>query len=260
MATAITADGVHIDWTEQGAGPPVVLVHGITESKEVWAPIAARLAADHRVVSLDLRGHGASAPGPRYEPGDLALDVAAVVTAAGLERPDLVGHSLGGVVVTAAASAVGARSVVNVDQSLALGDFQGALAAVEAQLRDPATFPFVIEAVFESMAGPLLSDDDRQRIAALRRPTQDVVLGIWSPLLDRSPAEVVAMVDAMVAGVDVPYLSLFGSDPGPDYAGWLSARIAGAVVEVWPEHGHYPHLVDQGRFLARLESFWHPLA
>jgi len=54
----------------------------------------------------------------------------------------------------------------------------------------------------------------------------------------------------------VRYLSLFGIDPGPDYADWLMSPIAGAVVEVWAEHGHYPHLVDPDRFVARLTDFW----
>jgi pimeloyl-ACP methyl ester carboxylesterase len=45
---------------------------------------------------------------------------------------------------------------------------------------------------------------------------------------------------------------LHGIDPGPDYAGWLRARVPDAMVEVWPDHGHYPHLVDPERFVARL--------
>jgi hypothetical protein len=39
-----------------------------------------------------------------------------------------------------------------------------------------------------------------------------------------------------------PYLGLFGIDPGPGYAEWLQGHVPTAIVEVWPEAGHYPHL------------------
>ena len=55
--------------------------------------------------------------------------------------------------------------------------------------------------------------------------------------------------------ITVPYLSLHGMDPGPDYAAWLQNLVPTATVEVWPDMGHYLHLVDPGRFLARLAAF-----
>ncbi len=60
---------------------------------------------------------------------------------------------------------------------------------------------------------------------------------------------------ALAGAVKVPYLSLHGIDPGPEYAPWLTRLVPTATVEVWPEHGHYPHLVDQARFLQRLHDF-----
>jgi pimeloyl-ACP methyl ester carboxylesterase len=53
----------------------------------------------------------------------------------------------------------------------------------------------------------------------------------------------------------VPYLSLHGIDPGPDYAPWLQHLVPTAAIEVWPEMGHYLHLVDPQRFLTRLSEF-----
>jgi pimeloyl-ACP methyl ester carboxylesterase len=53
----------------------------------------------------------------------------------------------------------------------------------------------------------------------------------------------------------VPYLSLFGVDPGPQYAQWLAGYIDGAAIEVWQDHGHYPHLVDPAQFNERVRSF-----
>src|SRR5680860_1686666 len=75
---------------------------------------------------------------------------------------------------------------------------------------------------------------ERERLTRLRRPDQDVVLGAWEMIFALSADESDAAVDAALAGYaerDVRYLSLFGIDPGPDYADWLMSPIAGAVVE-----------------------------
>jgi pimeloyl-ACP methyl ester carboxylesterase len=55
-----TSDGIRIRYVEQGEGEAVILVHGYTGSAETWVTsgILADLARDHRVIALDLRGHG----------------------------------------------------------------------------------------------------------------------------------------------------------------------------------------------------------
>jgi len=254
-------DGTEITYDVSGldGGEPVVLVHGITESSASWAPIVERLAPTNRVITLDLRGHGSSGTADRYDLGAMAADVIGVAMAAGADRPHLVGHSLGGAVVSAVGAAVPVATVVNVDQSLQLGAFKAQLMDFEAQLRDPDAFALVIGAMFEMMAGALAGTPEFERITGERRPDQQVVLGVWEMLLTMPEAEVNAVVEGALAGydgVDVPYLSLFGIDPGPGYGDWLAGHIAGAVTEVWPDQGHYPHLVDPDRFVDRLRSFW----
>lgn len=76
------------------------------------------------------------------------------------------------------------------------------------------------------------------------------------PLLAGDRSAIVAAFDEALAGYDLPYLALFGIDPGPDHPAWLAERIPGAVVEVWDGSGHYPHLVDPDAFVARLRAFW----
>ncbi len=255
-------DGTPIAWSEAGTGDPVVLVHGITESAASWDPVTAQLASDHRVITLDLRGHGESGDADTYDLAAMAGDVAAVVAAAGAERPHLVGHSLGGAVVTAAGSVLDVASVVDVDQSLRLDAFKEQLVAAEPMLRDPAQYQLVVDAMFESMTGDLLPDDERTRIGALRHADHEVVLGVWGLLLTEPVESIAATVDAALggyAGRDIAYLALFGIDPGDGYAEWLEARIPASVVEVWgstSEYGHYPHLVDPDRFVRRLREFW----
>jgi pimeloyl-ACP methyl ester carboxylesterase len=251
--------GVEIAWSSTGSGDAVVLVHGITESAASFDPITERLAGTHEVVTLDLRGHGRSDRADRYDLAAMVSDVATVITASGVERPHLVGHSLGGAVVTAAGAVLDVASVVDIDQSLQLGAFKEQLVAAEPMLRDPAQYTLVVEAMFETMTGDLLPTEERRRINDLRRADHEVVLGVWELLLVEPEPAIAATVDAALAGYDtsnVPYLALFGIDPGPDYAGWLTQRVPTGRVEVWADYGHYPHLVDPERFVTRLKEFW----
>jgi pimeloyl-ACP methyl ester carboxylesterase len=103
------ADGLHVRYVRRGAGPPVVLVHGIASSIYTWADVIAPLARTHDVIALDLPGFGASDI-PADFSGDRYLRVlAAFLDRLGLPRVSLVGHSLGGAVASAFAAAHPAR-------------------------------------------------------------------------------------------------------------------------------------------------------
>jgi pimeloyl-ACP methyl ester carboxylesterase len=238
-----------------GTGSPLLLIHGLTESRRMWDPLVPALAADHTVVLVDLPGHGESGPAASYAADRMADEVASVVREVGVDDPIVVGHSLGGVVATAYGGLHPSRGIVNVDQPLALADFQGALRQIEPALRgDVATFTATMDAVLGSMEGQL-SSAEHERMNGLRRSDQAVVLAIWSPVLESSPADLDALIRSLGAQVKVPYFSLHGIDPGPGYGEWLAEVIPGATIEVWPEVGHYPHLVHPERFLARLAEF-----
>jgi pimeloyl-ACP methyl ester carboxylesterase len=257
--TATARDGTSIAWSRVGSGAPVVLVHGITESAASFDPITERLATGNEVITLDLRGHGESGRSDSYDLGAMAGDVAAVVSAAEVDRPHLVGHSLGGAVVTAAGSMLDVASVVDIDQSLQLDTFKAQLAPAEDMLRNADQYQSVVDAMFETMMGDLLPAAEQQRVNTLRRADHEVVLGVWELLLTQPVEEIAATVDGALAGYtgrNVAYLALFGLDPGPDYSAWLAERITDSSVELWPDHGHYPHLVDPDRFVARLREFW----
>jgi pimeloyl-ACP methyl ester carboxylesterase len=80
-----------------GDGPPVVLIHGMLNSSSHWHAVADRLAASYTVVAPDLIGHGDSAaPRGDYSLGAHAASIRDLLTAIGIERATLVGHSLGG--------------------------------------------------------------------------------------------------------------------------------------------------------------------
>jgi len=80
-----------------GSGPPVVLIHGMLNSSSHWQAVALDLASDHTVIAPDLIGHGDSAaPRGDYSLGAHAASIRDLLTAIGIERASIVGHSLGG--------------------------------------------------------------------------------------------------------------------------------------------------------------------
>ncbi len=256
MKTVKTADGTNLAYAQHGAGRDLVLVHGITESRAAWDPVIPSLATKWHVTTVDVRGHGESDRRAPYDTDTLATDVAAVVSALGLDEPLMVGHSMGAVIVSAyAGTGHPARGVVNVDQPLALGSFKAALEPLQPMLQgDEATFRGAIATVFAVLDGALPAAD-RARLDALSSPEQDVVLGMWSQLFDNTADELDSLATAFLSGIRVPYFAIHGSDPGVEYVQWLLGIVANARVEVWPDTGHYPHLVDPDRFADRLAQF-----
>jgi len=105
VGTVPSADGVPIRYEVAGQGSPaVVFVHCWTCDRHLWDHAAARLARDHRVVTLDLAGHGDSGRDRKTWTIDaFGEDVKAVVESLRLERVILVGHSMGGPVILEAA-------------------------------------------------------------------------------------------------------------------------------------------------------------
>ena len=256
MGTVQAEDGTRIAYAESGDGPPLVLVHGITENRHAWDPILPALAERWRVIAVDLRGHGESERRAPYDPVTLATDVQTVVKHLALDPPLMVGHSLGGVVVSVYGGArYPSRGIVNVDQPVALGAFKEALEPLTPMLRGSRDeFDTAIGIVFQVLDGPL-PVAERERLNALSSPEPDVVLGIWGTVFDTSAEELDLLAADLMSGTDVPYLSLHGTDPGDDYPDWLRAIVPSAEVEYWPETGHYPQLTDGDRFVQRLVAF-----
>jgi pimeloyl-ACP methyl ester carboxylesterase len=82
-----------------GQGPAVVCLHGFGDTGDMWAPVAAALAPNHRVVVPDLRGIGLSShPEGGYEKTTQAQDIAEVMDALKVEKADLVTHDIGNMV------------------------------------------------------------------------------------------------------------------------------------------------------------------
>jgi N-formylmaleamate deformylase len=102
-AKTVTANGIEQHYYRTGGRkPPLVMLHGITSGALYWLRVAKALEADYDVIMPDARGHGRSA---RVHNGQLAFenlvaDAVALIRALELDRPYLLGHSMGGITAT----------------------------------------------------------------------------------------------------------------------------------------------------------------
>ena len=93
----IELHGRRVIYRVAGSGPPVVLIHGMLNSSSHWRSVALNLAGDYTVVAPDLIGHGDSAaPRGDYSLGAHAASIRDLLSAIGIDRATIVGHSLGG--------------------------------------------------------------------------------------------------------------------------------------------------------------------
>lgn len=119
---ATSIDGARIAYDTTGAGHPVVLLHGFTDSRHSWCEagyVDALVAAGRRPVLIDCRGHGDSTK--LHDPADYGVkhhvaDILVVLDQLGIRRADLIGYSMGGLLALMAAvlapGRVGALAVI----------------------------------------------------------------------------------------------------------------------------------------------------
>ena len=125
-------NGVNLYYETHGDGQPLILLHGGLLTGESFAPILPMLAAQHRVILVDQQGHGRTADVDRpIDHRFIADDIAALIDYLGLDKPDVVGYSLGGQV----AMQVAMRHPQKV----------GRIVAAAANIRRAAIYPQMLE-------------------------------------------------------------------------------------------------------------------
>ncbi|MFF1908310.1 alpha/beta fold hydrolase [Kitasatospora sp. NPDC058218] len=228
-----SADGsrLHAEIHGQPGAPTVVLAHGWTCSTAFWAPVINRLADRYRVVAYDQRGHGRSEVPPsriRYSTRALAEDLCAVLTRtvpAG-ERAVLVGHSMGGMTVMAAAGRpeVTERTAAAVLVSTGAADLVAELRVLPEAVRSPRLRRFLHRQGLRSRLplgpvgplsraalkygtmGPASAADRVEATARIVHACPTVVRARWAGVLD------VLDVRAGLARLTVPTAVVVGTD------------------------------------------------
>ena len=106
----VKTNGTELHVRVGGQGPAVVFLHGFGDTGDMWAPIAAKLVANHTVIVPDLRGMGLSAhPDTGYTKKNQALDIAGIMDALKVDKAQLVTHDIGNMVGYALAAQYPAR-------------------------------------------------------------------------------------------------------------------------------------------------------
>lgn len=251
------------DERKAGAGPPVLILHGLLGQGRNWSALGKRLAARRRVLLVDLRNHGRSPHDPVMTYPAMAEDLAALIADRGLDRPALVGHSMGGKVAMVLAltrpDRVGRLAVVDIapidyGRSEAFAGFLQAMLAI-----DPARFARRAE-VEERLAGAVPDP----RIRAFLASNLDLVDGrlAWLPdlavLLDALATLGGFPTDLPPASADLPVLALAGGRSdyvGPEGRAALRRLFPSVHLVTVPEAGHWVHADAPEAVLAALEAF-----
>jgi pimeloyl-ACP methyl ester carboxylesterase len=259
----VLPDGVSLAYVPLGdpAGRAVVLIHGYTDSARDWVPLVPYLSAQLRLILVDLRGHGRSdKPECCYTRWDFAYDVKLLLDALGVERADLVGHSLGSLIVQSFAEnwPERARRVVLISSSG--GPRAGSpprkpaydYASQIRQLREPLDpdSPFMVE----WWASPTPVDEDF--IRRERRDSAAIPLRVWLAVLDQGL--VYEDLQRTLPRLRAPALLLWGSkDPiiEEEARQTLREALPQAQVKVFPGLGHNPIWEDPGACADVINAF-----
>jgi pimeloyl-ACP methyl ester carboxylesterase len=237
-----------------GAGPPLLLLHGHVLDRRAWAPCVEALAREHRVVACDLRGYGESPPPREGEPYRHADDVLGLAAALGLERPALVGLSMGGgVALDAALLAPGAVS---------------RLVLVDSFLPGRPLAPEVTGPMRAARQAALEHGVEAGRAAWLAHPLFDgaapeaaTIIGDYSGWhwLHSDPDEPLRPPAAeRLEDVALPTLVLVGERDVPDFraiSSELAERIPDAELLVLPGAGHLTPLDAPAALVAAVLPF-----
>ncbi len=254
FATRSYAGLIADDLGKSDERPPLVLLHGLTFDRTMWRPSLvelARIDPGRRTLAFDLPGHGESPDAPPYSLEAIVERVHAAIAEAGLDDPVIVGHSASAGTASVYAERHGTRGVITVEGTLRVGAFAEMAQTMEPVLRGPGfaeAWTRIVDNVFRTDE---VEPEVRDFVAATSRPRQEIVLGYWQDLFDRTPGELDALVVGMTAAIrqsGVPFVAVVGREPSPEDVAWIAANQPEARNLVWPRSGHFPHLAHPGRF------------
>ncbi|MFI9604604.1 alpha/beta fold hydrolase [Streptomyces sp. NPDC052043] len=248
---------LHVCQDGPRAAPALLLIHGSASSARSWDRMVPLLTGSHRVIRIDLLGHGRSAkPADRsYAVPDQARRAGEALDRLGVEHAVVVGHSSGGVVATALAElrpeVVTALALVNTGPGL------DAFIAPESAATGPAQWPPSDEQLRRfastafSRAGYQFPEELLDDVRGMTSHTFTTTMRATRSYLEQRA------LPERLAVLGKPLLVLFGEDDRR----WRSSSaseyraVPGARIELLPGLGHTPLLEDPPRTAAPLLAF-----
>jgi len=259
VKTVTLANGVRLEITEKGPreGTPVVMLHGITDSRRSFEPIWDHLPNDWHTIAVSQRGHGASDQRPlSYSTGDFAGDIALLAEVLGLAPMVVVGHSMG----TSVALQLAAdrpdlvRALVGIGTFARYGDKADLRAYRDgelAALADPVPDAIARDFQLSTLANPIAE----ATLEVMVRESRKVPARIWRAAFDG------LLEDRFCAGIptiQTPVLLVWGSADG--YArradqDLLRSALPNARLLVYEQVGHALHWEQPLRLANDLADF-----
>jgi len=258
----VTTNGHALAVEDGGKGPPLLLLHGFPMSSAIFSPIRPFVERAGRLVTIDLRGFGASeAPPGSYDMESLADDVVRLADHLGLARFVLGGHSMGGYVAFRVAANHRRRlsGLILIDTRAAADTPEGverrraSIAAITAGGRDA-----FLDAFLPLLVAPATRDRRPEVMELLRAIAagipDHVLIGCLEGMMTRPDSR------GLLAGLDLPALVIHGADDAvmpPDEARALALALPRGQVCVVADAGHTPTLEQPevvGEAIARFMS------
>src|SRR5262245_39464040 len=259
VKTITLANGVRLEIAEKGPreGTPVVMLHGITDSRRSFEPIWEYLPTDWHAIAVSQRGHGASDQRPtQYSTADFAEDITLLAEALDLAPMVVVGHSMG----TSVALQLAATRPDLVRALACVGTF--------ARYRDKADLRAFRDSEIEALQDPvpdaiarefqlstLANSIDAAQLGAFVRESRKVPARIWRAAFDG------LLEDRFCAGIptiQAPVLLFWGSADAyarRDDQDLLRLALPKAQLLVYEHVGHALHWAQPLRFANDLADF-----
>ena len=245
---------------EQGRGIPLVLLHGYPHDATLWEPQVETLSAHARVLAPDLRGFGATRPGPGGATvDDYAADVRALLDSLSIPRAVVCGLSLGGYVALAfAANHPEALQGLVLVSTRPGADTAAAKDAREAGAKKALAegTPALSEAMVPKMLSPATAARspnlvEKVRAMMARQPKEGVAqaLRAMASRPDRTP---------MLSSIRAPTLVVHGAADTlipPVEAEGMATAIRGSGLVIVPDAAHLPNLEAPALFDREIQAF-----
>jgi pimeloyl-ACP methyl ester carboxylesterase len=245
------SDGETLAYIDMGnpTGRPVVLIHGYTDNARDWVPLIPYLSKNDRLILVDIRGHGQSSkPECCYSRLDFAYDIKLLMDGLGVQKADIVGHSLGSIIAQTFAEywpektnrVVLISSTGGWPPSVPRKAPQFDFASEIRKLKEPIEpdSPFMI-AWWDS---PTPVDPDF--IRRQRKDSAGIPLRVWLAVLDQGlPTDAYADLQGTLPRLKAPTLLIWGSkDPIMEEPVRQSLRkgLPSAKVKIFDGLGHNP--------------------
>jgi 2-succinyl-6-hydroxy-2,4-cyclohexadiene-1-carboxylate synthase len=265
--SVVRANGIDFHVEDQGSGTPLVLLHGFTGSAASWSPVSRDLAGLHRVIAIDIIGHGASsAPEDpsRYHFEQALHDLAQVIAQLGITRAAWLGYSMGGRLALGMA--------VNHPDLVSALILESATAGIqdEHERHERAEADLVLAQRIEEIGVEAFVDEwERLPIWESQRALPVDVLRLQRDIRLRNRA--IGLANSLrgmgqgaqpsywdrLSEIDVPVLLMAGALDRKfvGIAGQMGIRIADATLSIVPEAGHVVHLERPDEFFSDVREF-----